>query len=41
MLMLMLRLLQGHEGYSASAPKGIFVHGVTDEEVRPKPGAKK
>eukprot|EP00045_Choanoeca_perplexa_P004539 m.38990 g.38990 ORF g.38990 m.38990 type:complete len:336 (+) comp12627_c0_seq1:106-1113(+) len=32
---------KGHEGYNANSPKGIFVHGVTDEEVRPRPDKKK
>eukprot|EP00730_Choanoeca_flexa_P013687 TRINITY_DN5591_c0_g1_i3.p1 TRINITY_DN5591_c0_g1~~TRINITY_DN5591_c0_g1_i3.p1 ORF type:complete len:335 (+),score=70.12 TRINITY_DN5591_c0_g1_i3:72-1076(+) len=32
---------KGHEHYNPQGPNGIFVHGVQDEEVRPKPPGKK
>jgi mRNA export factor len=31
--------VQGHEHYQSTGFKGVFVHGVTEEEVKPKPVA--
>eukprot|EP00053_Salpingoeca_punica_P010304 m.92651 g.92651 ORF g.92651 m.92651 type:complete len:335 (-) comp15339_c0_seq3:193-1197(-) len=31
---------KGHEGYTPSAPNAIMIHGVLDDEVKPKPRPK-